>query len=51
MTARIKWQPIKTAPEDTAVLTYGFGDEVAHFNTALGRWVANRDSNVCGEVK
>lgn len=34
------WRPVETAPKDTAVLTYGFGYEVAHFNTAFGRWVA-----------
>jgi hypothetical protein len=34
------WQPIEIAPKDTAVLTYGFGYEVAHFNTALNHWVA-----------
>jgi len=37
------WQPIETAPEDTAVLVYGFGYEVAHFNTALKQWVACYD--------
>jgi len=34
------WQPIETAPKDTAVLTHGFGFEIAHFNTLLGAWVA-----------
>ena len=34
------WRKIETAPEDTAVLIYGFGYEIAHFNTAIGAWVA-----------
>ena len=37
------WRPIESAPVDTAVLTYGFGYEVAHFNVALDHWVANWD--------
>lgn len=39
----MSWQPLDTAPKDTAVLTYGFGYEVAHFNTHLGKWVATWD--------
>jgi len=35
-----QWQPIETAPKDTAVLTYGFGYEIAHYNTDLDAWVA-----------
>lgn len=34
------WQPIDTAPKDTAILLYGFGFSVAHFNTAYGKWIA-----------
>jgi hypothetical protein len=35
----MSWQPIETAPKDTAILVYGFGPSVAHFNTAYGRWI------------
>ena len=38
------WQPIETAPKDTAVLLWlGWRFEIGHFNTALGRWAANWD--------
>ena len=38
------WQPIETAPKDTAVLLWlGWRFEIGHFNTGLGRWVANWD--------
>ncbi len=33
------WQPIETAPKDTAVLVYHAGFSVAHFNTTLSRWI------------
>lgn len=33
-----EWFPLSKAPDDTAVLVYGFGYEVAHYNTALKRW-------------
>lgn len=33
-------RPMESAPLDTAILTYGFGYEVAHFNTALHAWVS-----------
>jgi hypothetical protein len=33
------WQPIETAPKDTAILVYGFGYSVAHFNTRYERWI------------
>lgn len=38
-----EWQPIESAPKDTAVLAYDFGYEVAHFNTLLNKWVACSD--------
>lgn len=41
--SKCQWQPIETAPIDTAVLTYGFGFEVAHYNSMLKKWVANWD--------
>ena len=34
-----EWQPIETAPLDTAVLAYGSMYAIAHYNTALGQWV------------
>lgn len=34
------WRTMESAPRDTAVLLYGFGHEVGHFNTALNAWVA-----------
>ena len=38
------WQPIETAPKDTAVLLWlEWRFEIGHFNTALGRWAANWD--------
>ena len=38
------WQPIETAPKDTAVLLWlGWRLEIGHFNTGLGRWAANWD--------
>ena len=38
------WQPIETAPKDTAVLLWlGWRLEIGHFNTMLGRWAANWD--------
>lgn len=38
------WQPIETAPKDTAVLLWlGWRFEIGHFNTGLGRWAANWD--------
>jgi hypothetical protein len=39
---RQTWQPIETAPKDTAVLLWlGWMFEIGHFNTGLGRWAAN----------
>ena len=34
-----EWQPIETAPKDTAILVYHNMFTVAHFNTAFGRWI------------
>jgi hypothetical protein len=34
------WQPIETAPKNTAILVYSWGYDVAHFNTLLNAWVA-----------
>lgn len=39
----MSWQPIETAPVDTAVLTYAFGYDVAHYNTLLKAWVRCSD--------
>jgi len=33
------WQPIETAPKDTAVLIYNLRWQVGHFNTAENRWL------------
>ena len=33
------WRPIETAPPDTAVLLYGFGYAVGHYNTLAKQWV------------
>ena len=33
------WQPIETAPEDTAILVWNAGFIIAHFNTKMGFWV------------
>ena len=36
------WMPIETAPKDKALLTHdGVSYNLAHFNTALGKWIAN----------
>lgn len=35
-----EWKTIDSAPKDTAVLVYGFGYTVAHFNRAYGKWIA-----------
>ncbi len=35
-----EWYPIATAPKDVAILVYGFGYTVAHFNTLYNKWVA-----------
>ncbi|MBB5444605.1 MULTISPECIES: hypothetical protein [unclassified Paraburkholderia] len=41
---RDAWQPIGTAPKETAVLVYtGCSYEIAHFNTLLDKWVACYD--------
>lgn len=37
-------RPISEAPLDTAVIVYGFGYEVAHYNTALKAWVRCSDN-------
>lgn len=42
-----EWQPIETAPKDTAVLVYGFGYSVAHFNTAYGKWIVYGAETEC----
>lgn len=42
------WHPIETAPKDTAVLTYGFGYEVARHDTNFG-WVAVWDNRAIRE--
>lgn len=34
-----EWQPIESAPKDTAILVYHAGYTVAHFNTTYGRWI------------
>ena len=37
-----QWMPIETAPKDKALLTHdGVSYNLAHFNTALGKWIAN----------
>ncbi len=43
------WQLIETAPVNVAVLTYGFGYEVAHYNTDQGAWVACWDHRTIKE--
>jgi len=38
------WQPIESAPKDTALLLYcGSFYEIGHFNTAIGEWVCGWD--------
>jgi hypothetical protein len=37
------WQPIETAPKDTAILIYSSGYNVAHYNTAYERWCTYTD--------
>lgn len=39
----MKWEPIETAPKDTALLLFGSYYEIGHFNTRLDRWVAHWD--------
>lgn len=34
----MKWQPIETAPKDTAILIYASAYYVAHFNTTNDKW-------------
>jgi hypothetical protein len=51
LTQAQRWQPIETAPQDTAVLVYGVMYDVAHFNTALGAWVSCWDHRPMSKLK
>lgn len=33
------WQPIETAPKDTAILVYRNGFQIAHLNSVHKRWI------------
>lgn len=48
-TAPERWQPIETAPADTAILIYAQGYRVAHFNSMAKRWIgygANAETHI-----